>query len=462
MIKEQFLQTIKEYKMIKPKDSILVGVSGGADSVVLLHLLNEFKDELNINIYAAHLNHMLRQDAEIDQRFVENLCKNLGLTCFSEAIDVGVYAEKNKLNKENAGRKLRYNFYQRIAHKIGANKIALGHNADDDVETFLMHLLRGAGLKGLTGIPPKRNNIIRPLLKIWRRDIDKFVAQLKVVPRIDHTNYESKYLRNRVRLKLIPQLKIYNLNIKQILLQTILLLTEDSLYLDKKVKESLKEITINEKEYQIELDIARLRDLEPPVQGHLIRAAIERIKGNLAELSFSHIHNISTNLYSTESWELHLPDKIFAVGNRNKLIITKEKPKTPAKKSFHYKISVPGTAFIEEANMSISATLEPNKNVFNNQAPTDEIVFVDFEEVGRELTIRSRRNGDRFYPLGMKGVKKLQDFFVDKKITKEERDTIPIIESEGRIVWVAGLRIDERVKVNKNTTKLVRLALQKV
>lgn len=462
MIKEQFLQTIKEYKMIEPKDSILIGVSGGADSVALLHLLNECKDDLNITIYVAHLNHLLRQDAEIDQRFVENLCKNLGLTCFSEAIDVGIYAEKNKLNKENAGRKLRYNFYQRIAHKIGANKIALGHNADDNVETFLMHLLRGAGLQGLTGIPPQRSNIIRPIIKIWRRDIDKFIAQLKVVPRIDHTNYESKYLRNRVRLKLIPQLKIYNLNIKQILLQTILLLTEDSLYLDKKVKESLKEITINEKEYQIELDIARLRNLEPPVQGHLIRAAIERIKGNLSELAFSHIHNISMNLYSTESWELHLPDKVFAVGNRNKLIITKEKPKTSEKKSFHYKIAVPGTILIEEANMSISATLETNKNEFNNLAPTDDIVFVDYEEVGKELTIRSRRNGDRFYPLGMKGVKKLQDFFVDKKITKEERDTIPIVESEGRIVWVAGLRIDERVKVNKNTTKLVKLVLQKI
>ncbi|NQU16620.1 MAG: tRNA lysidine(34) synthetase TilS [Candidatus Saganbacteria bacterium] len=462
MIKQQFLQTIKEYKMIAPKDIIIVGLSGGADSVALLYLLNEYKNELDITLYVAHLNHLLRHDAGIDQNFVENICKNLGITCFTEAIDVAAYAEKNKLNLENAARKLRYNFYYRTASKVGANKISLGHTADDNVETFLMHLLRGAGLKGLSGIPPLRGNIIRPLIKIWRRDIEKFTASLKVVPRIDHTNYESKYLRNRVRLKLIPQLKIYNLNIKQILLQTILLLTEDAQFLETRVKEALKEVTITEKEYQIELDISRLRALEAPVQGHLIRAAIEKLKGNLSELAFSHIHDISKNLSSTEGWELHLPDKIFAIGNRNKLLISKEKPPAPTKKSFHYKMSVPGQVIIEETNTIITASLHEDINKDEIEGSSNTTVFVDFEEVGRELIIRSRRNGDRFYPLGMKGAKKLQDFFVDNKVPKEERDIIPVIESQGRIIWVAGQRIDERVKVDKKTDKAVRLTLQKL
>ncbi|OGC05208.1 tRNA lysidine(34) synthetase TilS [candidate division WOR-1 bacterium RIFOXYA12_FULL_43_27] len=456
MLKERFLQTIKEYKMIKPKDIVLAGVSGGADSVSLLHLLNEAKEELDFTLYVAHLNHLLRPDAEIDQRFVEGLSKNLGLTCISDSVNVAAYAETEKMNIENAARKLRYEFYRNTAQKIGANKIALGHNADDNVETFLMHLLRGAGLKGLTGIPPVRKNIVRPLIKIWRRDIDKYIATLKLVPRIDHTNYESKYLRNRVRLKLIPQLKIYNLNIKDILLQTILLLTEDSLYLEREVKQALQEIITRQSDYELELNLEKLRALDPPVQGHFIRAAIERVKGNLSELAFSHIHDILKNLYSNESWELNLPEKIFVIGTRSKLTITKEKPPLPQKISFRYKLPIPGKVLIEEIGMEIMAEIESKKS-FQETEPSADTVYVDFDEAGKELLVRSRRDGDRFYPLGMKGAKKLQDFFVDNKINKEDRDRIPIVEAEGRIIWVAGLRIDERVKVTRKTSKVIKL-----
>ena len=253
MIKNKVLETIKEYKMINDGDSLLIGVSGGADSISLLYALYSLKDELKISsIYVAHLNHLIRkEEAFLDQKYVENLSKNLGLLCLSESADVEAYAAQNKLSMEEAGRDLRYKFYADTADKVKANKIVLGHTADDMVETFLMRLLRGSGLKGLTGIPPVRQNIIRPLIRTWRKEIDNYVASLKLVPRIDYTNYESKYLRNRVRLKLIPQLKIYNLNIKEILLQTVLLLTEDYLYMESKTKEVLSEIITKEAEGMI-------------------------------------------------------------------------------------------------------------------------------------------------------------------------------------------------------------------
>ena len=462
MLKKKTLETIKEYKMLSKGDSVLVAVSGGADSVSLLHLLYNLKQELGLSfIYVAHLNHMLRKnDADMDQRYVEDLAKRLGLVCLSESIDVGAYAAKNKLGIEDAARRLRYEFYDSVSKKVGANKIALGHTADDSIETFLMRLLRGSGLKGLTGIPPVRGNIVRPMIKIWRKDIDQYIASLKLVPRIDHTNYESKYLRNRVRLKLIPQLKIYNLNIKEILLQTVLLLTEDYLYMETKTKDVLGEITVKSKENSIDLDAQKLRELEPPIERHLIRTAIEKVKGNLTELSFSHIHDIIKNLDQTERWELHLPDSIYAVGGRNSISFTKEKPKEAEKISFYYTLPIPGEITIKEAKSRITSELIDRSQVeFEN---SEDVAYLDFEEIGRELIIRSRKDGDRFYPLGMKGAKKIQDFYIDQKIPAENRDLIPIIEAGSRIVWVAGHRIDERAKVDDKTTKAVKLKLTRL
>lgn len=461
-MKTLVLQTIKEYKMFSPGDSVLIGVSGGADSTALLHLLYELKAELGLStLYVAHLNHLLRkEDADLDQKYVGGLAKNLGLLCLAEAVDVAAHATKNKLSLEDAGRRLRYEFYRETAQKVGANKIALGHTADDSVETFLMRLLRGAGLRGLTGIPPVRSNIVRPLIKSWRREIDQHIAHLKLVPRIDHTNYESKYLRNRVRLKLIPQLKIYNLNIKEILLQTVMLLTEDYLYMEAKTREALSEITAREAENFIELNADKLRELEPPIEGHLLRTAIEKVKGNLSELAFSHIHDIAKNLDSTEKWELHLPDGIYAVGHRNTLTITKTKPEEPEKVSFYYNFSIPGQLKIKEAGLLLTAEIlsEPP----HTPSLDPHTAHLDFEEVGRELIVRSRKDGDRFYPLGMKGTKKVQDFFIDQKIPQEERDKIPIVESASRLIWIVGQRIDERVKVDKKTKKVLKLTAQKL
>ncbi|MFA4967594.1 MAG: tRNA lysidine(34) synthetase TilS, partial [Candidatus Margulisiibacteriota bacterium] len=279
-------------------------------------------------------------------------------------------------------------------------------------------------------------------------------------PRIDHTNYESKYLRNRVRLKLIPQLKIYNLNIKEILLQTVLLLTEDYLYMESKTKDLLTDITIKTKEDSIELDAQKLRELEPPIERHLVRTAIERVKGNLAELAFSHVHDIIKNLDQTERWELHLPDSIYAVGGKNSIIITKEKPKEIEKVSFYHTLSIPGEVEIKEASARIKAEIVESAEV--NKEGSENTAYLDFEEIGRELVVRSRKDGDRFFPLGMKGAKKLQDFFVDQKVAQESRDLVPIVEAAGRIVWVAGLRIDERAKVDPKTKKAVRLTLSKI
>jgi tRNA(Ile)-lysidine synthase len=456
MIKDKFLETIKEYKLLKPNDSVLLAVSGGADSTALLHLFDFYRQKFGAGLHIAHLNHMIRKkDADLDAKYVQGLAKNLDVSITIETVDVQAFAKENKLGLEAAARQIRYDFFERVANKVGASKIAVGHTADDNVETFLMRLVRGAGLKGLCGIPPRRGRIIRPLIKIWRREIEDYVGGLKLVPRRDYTNFETKYMRNRIRMKLISQLKLYNLNIKEIILQTILLLTEDSEYLEAKAEEALVQTSISCKPEEIRLAITKLQKLENPIQGHLIRKAIEIIKGDTSDLTYTHIYNVLNKIDASERWELHLPGGIYVVGSQNELIICREKPEVAPSRSYYYSLSVPGEVEIKELGKKMRAEFLENK--IEEKDPN--VAFVDYAPLGKDLTVRNKRDGDRFQPLGMKGSKKLQDFFVDEKIPVELRDSIPIIESQGKIIWVGGMRIDERSKVTKDTKKVVKLEL---
>ncbi|MFA5113788.1 MAG: tRNA lysidine(34) synthetase TilS [Candidatus Margulisiibacteriota bacterium] len=455
-IKEKFLEAIKEYRMFEPGDTVLVAVSGGADSTALLNLLAACREELQVQLQVAHLNHQLRKgDAELDVKYVEGLAQKLQLPVIVETVDVAALAEKEKLGTEEAARVARYDFFERAAARIGARKIAVGHTADDNIETFLMRLLRGAGLKGLCGIPPKRGKIVRPLIKVWRREIEDYVGALKLVPRRDHTNYESKYIRNSVRLKLVPQLKIYNLNIKEIILQTILLVTEDNLYLENKAAEKFAELMTSRKVGEVKLDLAKFKAVEGTIQRYIIRLAIEKVKGDLAELSFNHIREILGKLGETEKWELHLPDSVFAIGERNVLTICREKPVVIETKPFKYLLSVPGEIRIEEVGRTLRGSVVDA--IDKNAGP--DVAFVDYSLLGKEIVVRNKLLGDRFTPLGVKGTKKLQDFFVDEKVPAEERERVPIVESVGKIIWVAGKRLDDRAKVTDRTKKIVKLEL---
>ncbi|MBN3032472.1 MAG: tRNA lysidine(34) synthetase TilS [Candidatus Saganbacteria bacterium] len=456
MIEKKFLEAVREFQMFEPGETVLVAVSGGVDSTALLNLLFAHRDALKLTLQIAHLNHLLRKgDAELDVRYVEGLAQRLNLPLTVEAVDVGALAKQEGLGIEAAARLARYEFFERTAARVGAAKIAVAHTADDNVETFLMRLLRGAGLRGLCGIPPKRGRIVRPVIKAWRREIEDYVGALKLVPRRDHTNYESKYLRNSVRLKLIPQLKIYNLNIKEIILQTILLLTEDSLYLESQAAGALEEVRAAAAGDRLTIDLARLKRIEPALQGRLLRLAVEQVKGDLFQLSFRHVRDLLDKLAATERWELHLPGGIFAAGNRAELTISRERAPERETVSYRYTVPIPGR--VELAELGRSLTCNFAGQLEREASPL--VAFVDYAVLGKELIVRSRLPGDRFVPLGLKGTKKLQDFFVDEKVPQAERETVPVVESGGQIVWLGGWRLDERAKVTAATKKIVRLEL---
>ncbi|OGC11633.1 tRNA lysidine(34) synthetase TilS [candidate division WOR-1 bacterium RIFOXYA12_FULL_52_29] len=457
MIKESFLDAIAEYQMFLPGEMVLVAVSGGPDSCALLSLLNDHKDKLGISLHVAHLNHMLRKnDAELDLRFVEGLAQKMGLPISVESRDVAALAAAERRGIEEAARIARYEFFERLADKIGARKIAVGHTAEDNIETFLMRLLRGSGLKGLCSIPARRGRIVRPLIKVWRREVEDYVSALKIIPRRDYTNYESKYMRNSIRLKLVPQLKLYNMNIKDILIQTVLMLNEDRYYLENETEEVISRLILEEGEGKVELDLKKLQEYPLAIKRHLLRLAIEKVKGDLNQLTFDHVRSIIDKIGAKEKWELHLPDGIFVFGNGTVLTVSRERLKKAKIEPFRYAVSIPGETVIPEIGLKVRVS-EGEK--LGQTGP--KTAFIDQETLGRDIIVRNKLPGDRFQPIGLSGTKKLQDFFVDEKVPQDDRDAVPVFESAGRIIWLGGLRLDDRSKVTPNTRRIVKFELIK-
>ena len=263
-------------------------------------------------------------------------------------------------------------------------------------------------------------------------------------------------MRNSVRLKLIPQLKIYNLNIKEIILQTILLLTEDNLYLENQAAEAFNKVVSRQDSQTVEMELGKLRSLEPTIQRFVIRQAVEQVKGDLTQISFGHIYDVLNKLEDGGRWELHLPDGIYALGDKNSLKVTRQKQVIKAIKPFRYVLPLPGEIKIAELGKTIRGTFV--ETIEKNQG--EGVAFIDYATLGKELIVRNKQPGDRFSPLGVRGSKKLQDYFVDAKIPLAERETVPIVESAGKIVWVAGHRVDERAKVQPGTKRIVRLEMQ--
>jgi tRNA(Ile)-lysidine synthase len=461
MLDEKFLETVREYEMLKPMEKVLVGVSGGADSIALLQLLNDYKRQFSVSLHVVHINHKLRgAEADSDERYVAQLAKLFSLPITIERVDVRDFAEKNKMGIEEAGRQIRYDYYEKLARDTGAQKIALGHNADDNIETFIMRLLRGAGTAGLIGVPPVRGKIIRPLILIWRQDIERYCALKKLVPRVDHTNYETIYLRNRIRLKLIPQLKVFNNNIKEILTNTILLVTNDHLYLLSKAEEAFDSVCTKNASDGVVIKTRKFLELEDSIKGHVIRQAILALKGDLREVAYVHIHDILKMAQETEVKEVHLPGMVKVVITKETLTFTRGPQEKPSGIVGEFNLHVPGQVVLEAAKVKIIA--KPI-NIINNidvKAATARKVYLNFDRLGKVLSVRGRRSGDKFHPLGVSGTKKLQDFFVDEKIPQEERDRVPVVVSEGKIVWVAGLRIDDEFKVAPTTRRVLELRME--
>jgi tRNA(Ile)-lysidine synthase len=452
---ERVYATIKRYSMLGGGETVLVGLSGGPDSVCLLHVLDRLREELKITTRAVYVNHNLRPgEVPKEIAFCGELCERLKIDFTVKSVDVRSFAREHGLNKQEAARELRYSAFHEAAWEGSADRIALGHNADDQVETFIMRLLRGSGPKGLSGIPAKRGKVIRPLIEIGRGPIEAFLSRENLSFVVDSSNLKVDYLRNRIRYTLVPAMKGFNPNLTETLLKSVAVLQEEERYFDVIVTKTLMRLISRKTTERIELFLIPMENLDLVVLRRVLRRAIDETKG-LKGVSFSHIEDIIKLIRNGSSGDrLNLPGGVRVIREYSLLVMTCEPPVRIASCS----LDPPGEVAVAGAGTVITASFEEQKD-----EPGDgkSSVLLDAGKMSFPLTIRPRSRGDFFYPLGFGRRKKLQDFFVDEKVPRDERDRIPFVLSGGDIVWIAGYRADERFRVTERTEKFLRLIIRK-
>lgn len=465
LLPKRILRFIKEHGLVTGGHTLLVGVSGGPDSTSLLHALVNIKGSLGIKLHVAHLNHLLRgAESDADAEYVSRAAQNLGIPATIEQRDVKGYRAQRRCSLEEAAREVRYAFFAEVAQAMGADTAAVGHNADDQIETILMHLVRGAGLSGLRGMQPLsiwrsphgfQLRIIRPLLDVSRAETESYCAGHGLAPRWDSSNRSPAHLRNRIRLELIPLLQSYNPNIGAALLRMARAATADHEFWQQEISRVWDDI-VREEANGIALDNKAFSSLPPALKRHLLRATLERLLGGFEEIRSVHIENLMKAMTRPPGKKLFLPGDLTFYGDYHRSLMAKEAAPCPLPVLVgEHKLDIPGETAIPGwlVKASILDHYPGEGSGFR--------AYLDLGVSGRELFVRRRRPGDRFQPLGMTEPKKLQDFMVDVKIPRAWRDRVPLVCSAEYILWVVGWRIDHRARISPQTKRVLFLELEK-
>lgn len=449
---EKVNQTIINYQMIKENDRILVGVSGGVDSVVLLDILVKLRSVYNLTIFVAHLNHGLRgRAADEDEAFVVSLAEKYNARVYTKKEDMLAYAELNKISSEEAGRVLRYAFFEEIMQKENIQKIAIAHNKNDQAETILMRIMRGTGLDGMVGIKPVNGSVIRPLLFCSRAEIEAFEYAEKLNHREDDTNKENIYTRNTIRNQLIPQLEnLYNPNLVEGLSRMGQLLADDLEIIENQLKEILQKIAFQRQGKMVSFNRRVFLDLSLGLKRRVLRHAIHSIQGDLANIEEKHIHNMIQLISQGKTGkEIHLTNGWIAKNNYDFFEISQ-----PSEKYANYEFELEIGKKQSFGTFEIETFVE-DKIKIDFYTKDIFLKFFDYDRIKSSLKVRNRRPGDRIVPLGMKGSKKIKDLFIDEKVASDKRNQIPLIVCGDEIVWVVGYRIGDRFKVSEQTKRVL-------
>jgi len=446
-------KTIDKNNMIAKGDKIIVGVSGGPDSLCLLHILKELSGEYDCSLYAAHLNHKFRGEAaDNDAAFVGEICRTWGIPVFIEVFDVPAYVEETGLSPEEAGRKIRYRLFKQVCEKVGGNKIAVAHNLNDQAETILMRLMRGSGIEGLKGIEAVRGNIIRPLLEIERSRIEKYCTENNLAPRLDKTNLEAVYHRNKVRLELIPYIeKNFNPNIMVTLSRFSGLVKDENDFLETEAGRKLQEIA-EFSEDRVVIDVSKLTAVNKALQRRIIRQCIEKFSGTLNGFDFKHFEGVLELGGKATGAAVILPHKLKVFRSYGKLVLVKDIVK--ADKKCYYKLKYDYDNSVETPLGCITIEKRKAKEIGELRGQKD-MVYIDSSRIKKELVLRCREAGDIFAPIGMKGTKKLKEYLIDEKIPREERDKLGLIADGNEIVWILGGRLSGKYKITGETSDAI-------
>ncbi|OGO30396.1 MAG: tRNA lysidine(34) synthetase TilS [Chloroflexi bacterium RBG_16_56_11] len=469
-MEKKVLDFVRRNHLVRAGDKIVVAVSGGPDSLCLLHILFGLRRELGIELYVAHLDHQLRgADSAADARYVAGVARRLGIPFTVASRDVRDYRSLRRLSLEEAAREVRYAFLAEVAAAVGAAAVAVGHTADDHAETVLMHLLRGSGTRGLRGLLPvarrdaagKELNIIRPLLELNRRDTANYCRRHRLSPRRDASNFSLGPLRNRLRHRLLPEMQKYNPQITEALVRTARLAADDFEFIHGEA------VKVGEKAIRLEkgaviIDKVAFSALPAALKRHLLRDSIETLLGNLKDIEAGHVERLmdaldkpaGKNICLHGGLSLTIEYERFVLGATPGALCPFPAIEREVELQIPGKTRIPGWE-IEAAVISRRAAGTSFKS------DNGLIACFDYDGTGQKLTVRNRVPGDSFQPLGMVTPKKLSRFLIDARVPRAWRNRVPVVASPERIIWVVGWRIDARARVMVNTEKVLRLEFRR-
>ncbi len=488
----QVLAAIERYDLLEPGDRVVVGLSGGPDSLCLLHVLKHLPETHRAELHVAHLNHSTRGRAsDADAQFVERVASDWGLPVTVEKRDVPKLADERGLAFEEAARRVRYAFLAQVAEAVGADKIAVGHNADDQAETVLMHFLRGSGLAGLRGMlplaplteyrllepflpPPVTGQrlpvLIRPLLQTPRAAVEAYCSQHDLQPRFDRSNLDTTYFRNRLRHQLLPKLETYNPNIRKILCHTAAVVAADHEVLVAQREEAWQNTVREERDDAVVFDLASWRALPVALQRATLRHATYRLRQSLRDVTFVHVENARDIAIEGETGkQATLPMGLaLTVGYETITIGEATETGPPPEQPLLWSdeplaVPTPGTVPLPESDWVLEATILEHWDMARIVAPDHPwTAYFDADAVTHPIELRPRRRGDRFRPHGMGGHSvKVSELMINLKIPRAWRDNIPLLLAGGEVVWVCGYRIAEDVTVERGTRRVATFRFER-
>ncbi len=461
MLPRTVRRTIEKYSMFSRGDRVVVAVSGGPDSVALLHILDSLKEVYGIRLHAAHLEHGLRGEESVeDMKFVESLCESLSIPLTTGSEDIGEIAKRDGLSVEAVARKARYAFLDEVLMETGFTKLATGHNANDQAETVLLNLMRGSGLAGLSGMKPAMDDrIVRPLIEARSSEIAAYLKKKNIAYRIDSSNADTRFERNKVRSVLIPLIeKEFNPSIVDSLARTASVFSmvyeffkeEVNKCMQTAVKTEEGRVTINLEPFNHYPEIVKLFTF------HRILRSLEDDAQVISYDTLSALLNVAEK--SASGSRIDIGAGIVALKEFESIVIGRD---LALYEPYEVQLNVPGETVIEGAGYVYRVEVLKETPATPDVYKSGETVYFDFNEIGLPLVARNWREGDKFVPFGLKGSKKVHDVFIDEKVPISERSMIPLVCDAGGVVWVTGVRRADRARVTDKTSTIAKITYSK-
>jgi tRNA(Ile)-lysidine synthase len=444
-------ETVRDHELLQPGDSVLIALSGGPDSVALLHLLTKLRKPMELSLAAVYINHRIRRRAAArEERFCQELCDRFGIELDIVTEDIPALAKKRRTGLEETARDFRYEVFELLANEDNHDRIALGHHADDRVETVLFRILRGTGPSGLIGIPAKRGRVIRPLYDLTKEEIQDYLAKHGLDYCVDRSNAEIRYRRNYIRNRLLPAIrKNLNNRVDRALYGLSEIAASEDTYLQKLTLRAAKKAVSKTPAGKIELDLAVFGGYDVVVRRRLLRHCIKALSADSTAPDREVIERLD-RFAADGGRAVSLPGRIEAVRVGARLVFRRK-----GSVRFDKRLEPGRPCRVERLSLTITCRTTRKRAGMPARKRRQRRVTLDWSKIKLPLRVRSIGPGDRFRPLGLGGSKKVGDYLTDRKVAPVYRDEIPLVCDRAGIVWVVGYEIDERVKIDSKTREVL-------